>query len=305
MTTHNRPVLVPLDGSPVAEQALPVGAALARRLRVPLHLVSVLEPTPVLATAEADFYGFELEPEGREALHQYLAGVQVAARQTQDLEVLGEVVAGAAAEALADYVEGHGIGLVVMTTHARKGLGRLVLGSVADRLLRQLDVPVLLLHPRELPQPTGFRRLLVALDGETDEPVLAAALGLGALARDAEYLLFRVAEPPIPVLTSLAASPSRLGQPHVEADVERSARDHLEEVANRLRAEGHRVSWRMVRARSVAEQVVDLAEETGVDCIVAGTHGAAGFERLLVGSVADRIVRRAAAPVLVVPARRG
>ncbi len=301
MSTRFHSILVPLDGSPIAEQALSVGASLARRAGAALHLVSVQEPVPVAVTAEVGQYGLELEREAREELSRYLAGILDLTRSTQDLAVQGEVLDGAAAKALADYVARQEIALVVMTTHARKGLGRWWLGSVADRLLRRLSIPVLLLHPRELPQPTRFRRILVALDGQIEDPVLGPAIALGSLEDDAEYTLFRVAESSVPLLTTLASSPSRLGQPHGERDAEDAAREHLERIANRLRIEGLDVSWRVVRARDVPRQVLELARETGADCIAMGTHGAGGIERLLAGSVADKVVRGADLPVLVGP----
>ena len=301
MRTRFRSILVPLDGSQVAEQALPVGASLARRAGAPLHLVSVQEPIPVAVTAEVGQYGIELERESRAELGRYLTGTLDITRTTQGMDAQGEVIDGGAAEAVADYVERHDIGLVVMTTHARKGLSRWWLGSVADRLLRRLSIPVLLLHPRELPQPARFRRILIALDGQIEDPVLEPAIALGSLEEAAEYILFRVAEPPLPLLTPLAASPAHLGQPHLEQAAENAARDYLERVADRLRAGGLRVTWRVVRARDVPEQVIALARETGADCIALGTHGAGGIERLLVGSVADKIVRGTELPVLVGP----
>ncbi|HEX6104344.1 MAG TPA: universal stress protein [Gemmatimonadales bacterium] len=304
MSTRFRSILVPLDGSAVAEQALSVGASLARRAGAPLHLVSVQEPVPVAVTAEVGYYGVDLEREAREELTRYLAGTLDVARKTGGLDVQGEVIDGAAAEALTDYVARHDIGLVVMTTHARKGLGRLWLGSVADRLLRRLSVPMLLLHPGELPQPTRFRKILVALDGDIEESVLEPAIALGTLEQDAEYVLARVVEPPLPLLTSLAASPSLLGQPHEEPDLEQAARAHLERVADRLRAGGLHVTWQVRVARDVPEQVVALAGEVGADCIAVGTHGATGIVRLLVGSVADKVVRETGLPVLVGPLGR-
>lgn len=301
MSTRFRAILVPLDGSETAEQALAVGASIARRTGAALHLVTVQEPIPAAVTAEVGQYGVELERESRHELNRYLTGTLATTRGIAGIEVQGEVLDGIAADVLAEYVEDHAIGLVAMTTHARKGLARWWLGSVADRLLRRVSIPVLLLHPSDLPQPTRFRRLLVALDGEIEEPVLEAALALGSLEEGAEYILFRVAEPPIPLLTPLAASPSQLGQPHLERAAEEAAREYLERVVERLRAGGHKVSWRVVRARDIPEQVVELARETGADCIALGTHGAGGIERFLVGSVADKVVRGTTLPVLVSP----
>ena len=301
MSSTVRSIMVPLDGTTDAEQALPVGASLARRTGAPLHLVSVQEPVPAAVTAEAGPYGADLERQSRTELARYLADVLDATRLTGGMDVQAEVLDGVADSAMAEYVVRHEIGLVVMTTHGRTGLTRWALGSVADRLLRRVTIPVLLLHPQELPQPTRFRRFLVTLDGQIEDAVLEPAIALGSLEPDAEYVLFRVVEPPLPLLTSLAASPFPVGQPHPERALEEAARDYLERMADRLRARGLKVSWRIVCARDVPRQVTDLARDTGADCIVVGTHGAGGFERLLVGSVADKVVRRTTLPVLVGP----
>lgn len=301
MTTRFRSILVPLDGTAVAEQALAVGASLARRGGATLHLVTVQEPIPVAVTAEVGQYGAEIERESRATLTHYLGTTVETAGSIAEVAVQSALLEGPAAAALAAYVADHAIDLVVMTTHARKGIARWWLGSVADRLLRRVSVPVLLLHPSDLPQPTRFRRFLVALDGEIEEPVLRAATALGALDEHPEYVLFRVVEPPVPLLTPLAASPSHLGQPHLARAAESAAADYLEAVEERLRSAGHDVSWRVVSARDIPAQVVELAEETGADCIAMGTHGAGGIERLVVGSVADQVVRESHLPVLVSP----
>jgi nucleotide-binding universal stress UspA family protein len=217
------------------------------------------------------------------------------------MEVQGEIVDGMAAEAVAEYVARHDIELVVMTTHAHRGIARWWLGSVADQLLRRLSIPVMLLHPRELAQPTRFRRILVALDGEIEDPVLEPAIMLGSLEDDTEYILLRVVEPPIPLLTPLASSPSHLGGPRVARAAEKAASEYLDRVACRLRADGLPVTCKVLRARGVPERVIELARESGADCIAVGTHGAAGFERLLVGSVAYKIACGTELPVLVGP----
>jgi nucleotide-binding universal stress UspA family protein len=301
MSRTYRSILVPLDGSAVAEQALAVGASLARRTGATLHLVSVQEPIPAAVTAEVGQYGMELERESRAELNRYLSDTIETTRRAAPITLHGELLEGHPADAIAQYVTDHGIDLVVMTTHARKGLARWWLGSVGDRLLRRVSIPILLLHPSELPQPTHFRRILVALDGEIEDPVLDAATGLGGLEENAEYLLFRVAEPPVPLLTPLAASPSQMGQPHLARAMEDAAAEYLDRVQRRLHAAGHKASWRVVRSRDIPDQVVELAEETGADCIVLGTHGARGLERFLIGSVADKVVRSTALPVLVSP----
>jgi nucleotide-binding universal stress UspA family protein len=187
-----------------------------------------------------------------------------------------------------------------MTTHGRGGLGRLWLGSVADRMLGHVASPVLLLHPDESLQPTEFRHVLVALDGEIEHPVLEAAELLGCDGDGVRFTLTRVVEPALPVLTSLAARPAHL-PPDWNAKCEVDARDYLTRLADRLGAWGWDVSWHLLVGRGVAGRVLELADATGADAIVVGTHGARGLERLLLGSVASEIVHGATVPVLVVP----
>jgi nucleotide-binding universal stress UspA family protein len=296
-----RDVLVPLDGSELAEQALSVGAAHARRTGATLHLVSVHEP--VLRAAMPPDYPMpvpEMESEAHQERVRYLETVATSTRVALPTPVVATVVTGGPAESLCEYVETHPVGLVVMTTHGRGGLSRLWLGSVADRILRHLAVPLLLLHPDEAPQTTEFHHLLIALDGEIEEPVLSA---VELLRRDGTRLrctLTRVVEPALPVLSGLAARPAHL-PPDWNARREAEARAYLGQLADRLGGRGWDVSWEVLVGRGVAGRLLELARTIRPDAIVVGTHGARGLERLLLGSVADKIVRGSRVPVLVAP----
>jgi nucleotide-binding universal stress UspA family protein len=304
MTAAFSRVLVPLDGSSLAEQALPVGAAIARKAGAALHLVTVIEPAPVMVLpAELPVPLEPIEPAATVELSDYLQLIAGATREAQQREPTTAVLHGGAAASLGLYVRERTIDLVVMTTHARKGLSRWWLGSVADSLVRQLRVPVLLLHPRELPQPTEFRRILVALNGELDQPVLEAATALGRLDPPARYLLLHVVEPPIPVLSPLAAYPAHLPPPGDER-VEAAAHKAVDAAADRLRAEGHVAEPKVIVGRGVPDRVIEPAAAFGADVIVVGTHAPHGLERALLGSVAERIVHGTSLPVLVVPVPR-
>ncbi len=304
MTASFNRVLVPLDGSSFAEQALPVGAAIARKANAALHLVTVIEPLPVMALpAELPVPIEPIEPATTVELTDYLQLIAGATREAQQREPTTAVLHGGAADALGRYVENQAIDLVAMTTHARKGLSRWWLGSVADSLVRQLRVPVLLLHPRELPQPTEFRRILVALNGELDLPVLDVAAALGRLDPPARYLVLHVVEPPIPVLSPLAAYPAHLPPPGDER-AEAAAHQAVDQAAARLRAEGHTVDAKVILGRGVPDRVIEPAVAFGADVIVVGTHAPHGLERALLGSVAERIVHGTSLPVLVAPVPR-
>jgi nucleotide-binding universal stress UspA family protein len=269
-----------------------------------LHLVSVHEPMPPLGLPP-DFpvEMANLEREWRQTLEEHLETAARGVEPSLPTPVVRSVLAGEAASTLRAYVESHAVDLVVMTTHGRGGLSRMWLGSVADRMLRQVQVPLLLLHPRELPQPTAFHRILLALDGVIEEPVVEAAMTLGRMVPDVRYVATRVVEPLLPVLSGLAARPRHLPPDWNELH-ETEARNYLARLTDRLRAGGVDATSQVLVGRGVAEQVIRLADAVAADCIVTGTHGARGMERLLLGSVADKIVRGAKVPVLVAPVRR-
>jgi nucleotide-binding universal stress UspA family protein len=132
--------------------------------------------------------------------------------------------------------------------------------------------------------------------------VLDAMELLACDGKDVHYTLTRVVEPAVPVLSDLAARPARL-PPDWNARREVDARNYLARLADRLSTRGWDVSWEVLVGRGVAAEVLALADAIRADAIVVGTHGARGVERLLLGSVADKIVRGSKVPVLVAPPR--
>ncbi len=293
--------MVPLDGSVFAEQALAVAAAQAQKAGAVLHLVSVHEPMPAAAMSDTQAICSDLDVWSRANLVEYLKSVSAVVEGSHGLTVTTAVCTGRAAATLCEYVETHQVDLVVMTTHGRGGPMRWWLGSVADRMLRRLAVPVLLLHPRDPRQPCEFRRLLVALDGEIEEPLIETAFAITGADPASRWVLTRVVEPAISMVTGLAAWPARL-PPGWTKRREIEARNYLARLADRLRARGVKPTEQVLVGRDVATQVLELAAALGADCIVVGTHGASGMERVLLGSVSDKIVRGSEIPVLIVPA---
>ncbi len=298
-------ILVPLDGSSVAEQALPVAAAITHRSGTKVHLASVVQREPLfLASSEEPVPDPGLEQELRDQLTEYLQSTAEAMETTHGVEVTYALLDGSPAQALADHARAKRVGLIVMTTHGHSGINRFWLGSVADRLMRRVKVPVLLLRPTDGPLQTEFRHTLVALDGLGEgERVLDPAIELGSLCQDSHFTLVQVVEPPVALITRMALHPGNM-RPHWQELQENCARSYLERVATRMRTRGQRVATQMISARGVGEQILGLAHAIGADLIVVGTHGARGVERMLLGSVADKVIRGASQAVLVVPTRR-
>jgi nucleotide-binding universal stress UspA family protein len=153
-------ILVPLDGSKLAEAVLPYVVELARRFDSEVTLIQVVAPFSKLAaetavlepTGAAAGVGLEAASEAlkaeRESARSYLAKVARRLKGRQ-IKVGAEVVEGVAGDAIVEYAHGHAMDLIAMSTHGRSGLLRLVFGSAADQVLRQAGTPVLLIRSRE------------------------------------------------------------------------------------------------------------------------------------------------------------
>jgi nucleotide-binding universal stress UspA family protein len=193
-------VLVPLDGSPFAEQALPWAAAIARATpaRLRLALVHQAPSPPPIDRATGGLYA-KIELALRKSQDGYLATVAERMQKEHQVQVAKAILQGAPARALGEYVREVGVDLVVMTTHGVGGIRRAWLGSVADRLVRSLEIPMLLIRPREdaalSAKAPEVREILVALDGSRRaEAVLPAAAALAGIL-GAKLVLIQMVRP--------------------------------------------------------------------------------------------------------------
>jgi len=299
-----RSVLVPLDGSAFGEHALPYALELARRGVPSIRIVHVHVPPSALDMEGLTPYQFEGVPE-------YAADAEVRQEESGYLEcvlrrvpeelrsrVTAEVVDGPVVPRLEAYAREAQADLVVMTTHGRTGLSRAWLGSVADGLVRRLSMPVLLLRPsgEESEEPTagGFRHVLVALDGSRlAEQILEHAIGIGVEGETA-YTLVRVV-----TRSTRRQEPGRL-----EAQ-EQEAQAYLDRIAGTLRMEGINVRTRVAVYAHPALGIIEEARQQGADLIALATHGRGGLVRLVLGSVADKVLRGTTLPILLYRPREG
>lgn len=142
MYTH---VLCTLDGSELAEKALPHAIALAKAFSARLTLLRVVEVPPIPAMPELVTVEIDLLPHLMEEAQKYMEAKLEEVRRLYEQSSVA-VIEGRAAETIADYAADNGVDLIVMATHGRSGLSRLAFGSVADRVLRLAHCPVLLVR---------------------------------------------------------------------------------------------------------------------------------------------------------------
>jgi nucleotide-binding universal stress UspA family protein len=298
-----RSILVPLDGSPFAEVALPTAATVAKAAGAALRLLTVRRSVRV-AAAVPDAGATGTDPtELRDWARTYLG--EIAAR----MEPLGsgsidcQVLEGPAGPAIVDRVGGDVADLIVMATHRRGKLGRFWLGGVANHVVRHASVPVLLIRPNEESSvPAAEIKLgsiLVALDLSRRASEILPIVDSLARSTRATITLLHVAEPVITPADSASPHPMDLRSDLVEAR-RLLGQIALDAAAGPLRAHGHRVTTKVVVSAEPARTILAEVEgESGCDLIALTTRGAGGAERLLLGSVADQVIRGAECPVLV------
>lgn len=258
-----RRIVVPLDGSLFAEHAIAPAVAVAR-------------------TFKSDMAILHVHPEGAEhSLTPYLDRI---VWQLGQMQIQGRTVVrgGPVAEAISGLSSEIGADLIVMSTHGMPGLDRFYVGDVANRLIRMIRTPMLLLRPTDRWQSrsTEFKKMLIALDGsETAEEVLqyARALSRGF---GGEMVLLSV--------------------PESESEDTR-IRQYLESVAQALRERGY-AARSLITGSGAVNTILAVSESENVDLILLSTHGRGKLERQAsVGSVTDRVIDAAPCPVFLVP----
>ena len=287
--TSTGPLLVPLDGSEKDARALAVALALAQLSGAALHLVHVLDRPA---------HGVENDRIPLETAEHRLAHTADGLVADTGVDVTWGVLAGEdIADALVRQATDRDALAVVMGTRAPNAIGRALAGSVADRVMRECPRPVVLVPPGTVHMAgrrIRFGRVLVPLDGSAlAEQALDFLLGLRH-ATALEYVLLTVV-PPAPVAWPLGAVPSDVGSGAVS-----TAGRWLEDVAARARAHGAAtIETRVAEGADPGEIIAGAVREYLVEMIAMSTRGAGGLRRLVLGSVAEGVVRASEVPVML------
>jgi nucleotide-binding universal stress UspA family protein len=283
-----RNILVATDFSVASERALETAIALATRFGAKLTVLHVIEE-------RAHGVPFPIPEQARDAARSQL-GDAVDGVRARLLSANGLIREGIAWYEICSAASTLAPRVVVIGSQGRRGLPRFVIGSVAERVVRQSPVPVLTIHPTDHVSILAggmdrFRHILVPTDfSEAAERGIDAAVNL-ALEFDASLTVVHAREPPTYDYGAFE-----------EPEFERRARSELDRLAQQIRVRVPTADA-ILRNGYAWRAILDVAKERGADLMVLSTHGRHGFQRALIGSVAEKIVRVSFIPVWTIGSR--
>ena len=285
-------ILVPLDGSELAERALVPAQALAVAMSAKLFFVRVA--IPLSLNLDPKHYQRIIKLRQDEA-KRYLRSIQ-SRLSSSPADIETQVLIGRAARSIINFTHEKEIDLIVISSHDRSGVNRWIVGSVADKVLHNAPCAKVIIHPQVIIKHYSIKRILVPLDGSAiAEQALEPALAL-AEAISAELIFLRVTSVPHIVVQPLPGWP---GLDAIIEAAEQEANTYLKGVQAATGDSPASTSF-CVTAGPTAERIIDIADIQKADLIVMCSHGCSGIERWVFGSVAEKILRGANCVTLVI-----
>jgi nucleotide-binding universal stress UspA family protein len=292
-------ILLARDFSPISNQAMRHGLDLASRTGATLHLLyaEVLHESP-FASSETPSPASDLD-EIREQLQQKANGAPLATDPT-NVEVREAVVRDvAAAPAILNYADENDIDLITLGTHGRRGVKRLLLGSVAEEVVRHADRPVMTVRGEETEEDRGrpsVDQILVPVDfSKFSRQALQTANELADV-YDARIDALHVVEEKLHPAFYVGGVKSI---EDIDPDIKSKAQDRLTEFVDATLGPDVETATHVVLGKP-ARAISSFVENHGIDLVSIATHGQSGVERFLLGSVTEKVVRHVGCPVLTV-----
>jgi nucleotide-binding universal stress UspA family protein len=286
-------ILVPTDGSDAAKKAVEGGIALAERFDASLHSIYVVKSNdyPQQVRSELSTEAFQ---QGNAILDEITS-----LRDQTAVDITTQVIETEAQvhQEIIDYGTDHNVDLILMGTHGRTGLNHLILGSIAERTLRVSPIPVLTVHRKTTIDP-NIEKILVPTDGsETASKAAAHAIQIAAMTNGTLHIVHVV---------DLTAFSGEYGSGSVLNALEATGQQAVDTIIEHATEADIQSVEASVLSGSPSRAITDYATDRDIDLVVMGTHGRSSLDRLLIGSVTEKVVRLAKMPVLsVAPQNRG
>lgn len=291
-------ILVPLDGSELAQIALPYAEKLAGVLGSQLILIYVSESVDDRYHHMHQFYIQQMVEATKQNAERYLDK-----RGGRTIKVDSVILAGDPAEEIVKYAGKEDIGLIVMSTHGRSGIKRWAMGSVVDKVLRATRQPLALVRakgarPDMLGERNILSKILVTLDGSKESEAVIPYIEELASKLKAEVILLQVIAPDYHIYAAGGPEYGVYAEQQMES-MKKFARDYLEEIITRLK-QREVTAKAEIMLGTVAETIINFADQTNASLVAMTTHGRSGVSRWALGSVAERVLRAGNTPLLLV-----
>ncbi|WP_105104110.1 universal stress protein [Microbulbifer pacificus] len=296
-------ILVPLDSSSLAEEAIAHAVAVARDTAAEIHLLHVQKSPSRTDDHCADPVDWRLR---RAELRSYMNRLSQNISNTghgadgREITITQAIVEGRPAEQIVEYCEHHDIDLIVLTAYGKGGVSRFDFGSTAHKVLSAAGRSCLIVRPGQAPvgADTSYRKVLVSMDGSPRSEWVACQVASLMRGQKAEILLLQViAIPEMPRRMPITREEHATREKFVECN-RRAGEAYLEEIARQLQ-NGIKVHSRLLVAQNVAECVYATAAEEGADLIAISAHDWQTGGQQGTGAICQTVLCRSARPVLV------
>ena len=281
-----RKILVPLDGSTVAESVLPYVRGLAPSFGSHVEILGV---------------GMgRKERRVNRLLEDYISRAAAGLR-SDSIKAEALLVYGSAADKILDYTVENDVDLIVMATHGRSGITRWWMGSVAEKVVSESATPVLLVRskrPRkaETARKSHFRKILAPLDGSDIGQAALPYVEILAKEIGASVSLLQVISPPGTIEASVLGGSD--WRKFVKA-MHDAAENYLGSIAEGLSGKGIKTTYEVLTG-DPADRIVEYAVDRKVSLIAMSTHGRTGLPRWVLGSVTDKVLHGAKMPMWLI-----
>ncbi len=284
-------ILVPLDGSELAEVALPYAEGLMRRLNSEMVLLCACNPDE---NSERGYYLAKVANEIEQRTKTFQE--KHPEIQTNNTKVESLTLNGNPPDQITDYIEENHIGLTMIATHGRSGMSRWAMGSVAEKVMRGVSMPVYLIRAKgcqaEVRSDCMVSRIFVPLDGSKHGEAVLPFIETLASKLNAEIVLFQT--------VPKDNKPDDNDWIEVKKMADRNAKIYLRKIESNLLHKGIPVRTIVEFGGNPSKEIVRLAERTRSSVVAMTTHGRSGVDRMVFGSVAEKVLRSGTTPLLLV-----
>ena len=313
-------IIVPLDGSDASRQVLPYARSIAKTVGATLHLIGVLEPLNRVDNLSRMGSGAQNAPMSQSELvlsedwRALVGGLRREARERLDaaaeesrsrgIETTVELLEGEAAEQIIAAGNRQGESLIAMSTHGRSGIGRWMLGSVTDKVVKHTSTPVLIIRAQreEPPDDVALSKVVLPLDGsELAERAIPHAVAF-ANAFGAGITILRSSSP---TAYGFGYADYYAAQTYtdISSEVLSDVRDYVTSAVGRIQGMGVASVEERTPEGNPGAAIIDEVGDDRTKLVVMTTHGRTGVGRWVLGSVTDRVIQHSAGPVMVIASK--